>query len=119
VRDSLGLTYDVSFEVTQFDIIRNGWYSVNVTSYPDKIHEALAASLSVLRELAVNPVNAWELMRAKNTVITRWVGRQCVGVLGCGGGGGTYGGFEAWWGAQCAYLEGIECCFVRRCGRCW
>ena len=48
-----------------------GWFSVNVTSYPDKIHEALAASLAVLRELRASPVTARELMRAKRTLITR------------------------------------------------
>jgi len=48
-----------------------GWFSVNVTSYPDKIHDALAASLAVLRELRASPVTARELMRAKRTLITR------------------------------------------------
>ncbi|KAI8464353.1 MAG: LuxS/MPP-like metallohydrolase [Monoraphidium minutum] len=71
VRDSLGLTYDVSFEVMMFDRVRTGWFSVNVTSYPDKIHDALAASLAVLRELRGSPVTARELMRAKRTLITR------------------------------------------------
>ncbi len=37
VRDSLGLTYDVSFEVTLFDRIRQGWFMVHVTSHPDKV----------------------------------------------------------------------------------
>jgi hypothetical protein len=30
VRDSLGLTYDVSFAVNMFDMIRAGWFSVQV-----------------------------------------------------------------------------------------
>lgn len=51
-----------------------GWYSVNVTSYPDKIHDALAASLAVLRDLRASRVTARELMRAKRTLITRWGG---------------------------------------------
>uniref|UniRef100_A0A383WE33 Peptidase M16 N-terminal domain-containing protein n=1 Tax=Tetradesmus obliquus TaxID=3088 RepID=A0A383WE33_TETOB len=71
VRDSLGLTYDVSFEVTTYDRLRTGWFSVLVTSYPDRIHEALAASLAVLRELALSPVTPRELMRAKRTLMTR------------------------------------------------
>jgi hypothetical protein len=42
-----------------------------VTSYPDKIHEALAASLAVLRDIQVSPITPRELMRAKRTLITR------------------------------------------------
>lgn len=71
VRDSLGLTYDVSFEITTYDRLRTGWFSVCVTSYPDKIHEALAASLAVLRDIADSPITPRELMRAKRTLITR------------------------------------------------
>lgn len=74
VRDSLGLTYDVSFEVTLYDRLRAGWFSVHVTSYPDKIHDALAASLAVLRELKTSPITPRELMRAKRTLLTRWAG---------------------------------------------
>jgi hypothetical protein len=58
-------------QVTTYDRLRTGWFSVLVTSYPDKIHEALAASLAVLRELAVSPVTPRELMRAKRTLLTR------------------------------------------------
>jgi hypothetical protein len=58
-------------QVTTYDRLRTGWFSVLVTSYPDKIHEALAASLAVLRELAVSPVTPRELMRAKRTLMTR------------------------------------------------
>lgn len=71
VRDALGLTYDVSFTITMHDRIRTGWYNVNVTSYPDKIHEALEASLNVLRQVRTNPVTQRELTRAKRTVLTR------------------------------------------------
>ena len=71
VRDSLGLTYDVSFDLVVFDRVRSGWFSVSVTSYPEKIHDALAASLAVLRELRASPLTARELMRAKRTLITR------------------------------------------------
>jgi hypothetical protein len=59
-------------QVTTYDRLRTGWFSVLVTSYPDKIHEALAASLAVLRELAVSPVTPRELMRAKRTLLTRY-----------------------------------------------
>jgi hypothetical protein len=61
----------VALQVTTYDRLRTGWFSVLVTSYPDKIHEALAASLAVLRELAVSPVTPRELMRAKRTLLTR------------------------------------------------
>lgn len=53
VRDTLGLTYDVSFEVTMFDRVRTGWFSVHVTSDPGKIYDALNASIAVLRDVAV------------------------------------------------------------------
>lgn len=71
VRDALGLTYDVSFEVTMFDRVRTGWYSVHVTSHPDKIYDALNASVAVLRDIAVNPINRRELTRARTTLLTR------------------------------------------------
>ncbi|KAG1670958.1 hypothetical protein FOA52_011393 [Chlamydomonas sp. UWO 241] len=71
VRDTLGLTYDVSFEVTLFDRVRAGWYSVHVTSHPDKIYDALNASVAVLRDIAVSPINRRELERARTTTITR------------------------------------------------
>lgn len=37
VRDSLGLTYDVSFELSLFDRLSLGWYVVSVTSTPAKV----------------------------------------------------------------------------------
>lgn len=40
VRDTLGLTYDVSFELALYDRLRTGWFSVNVTSQPNKIDQA-------------------------------------------------------------------------------
>jgi hypothetical protein len=49
---------------------------VLVTSYPDKIHEALAASLAVLRDIGDSPITPRELMRAKRTLLTRWVARR-------------------------------------------
>lgn len=47
VRDSLGLTYDVSFEVTLFDRIRQGWFMVHVTSHPDKVRRSLGGACRV------------------------------------------------------------------------
>lgn len=37
VRDSLGLTYDVSFELSLFDRLKLGWYVISVTSTPGKV----------------------------------------------------------------------------------
>ncbi|XP_058107669.1 uncharacterized protein LOC131251155 isoform X1 [Magnolia sinica] len=37
VRVSLGLTYDVSFELSQFDRLKLRWYVVSVTSTPGKV----------------------------------------------------------------------------------
>jgi hypothetical protein len=71
-------TYYVGFvhQVTTYDRLRTGWFSVLVTSYPDKIHEALAASLAVLRDVGVSSITPRELMRAKRTLLTRWGGRR-------------------------------------------
>lgn len=51
--------------------VRAGWFSVDVTSHPDKIHDALAASVSVLRDVKVSAINKRELSRAKITLLTR------------------------------------------------
>ena len=37
VRDALGLTYDVSFELSLFDRLRGGWFVCHVTSTPQKV----------------------------------------------------------------------------------
>ncbi|KAK9810226.1 hypothetical protein WJX72_007002 [[Myrmecia] bisecta] len=71
VRDALGLTYDVSFELSLFDRLNAGWFVVNVTSTPQKIQEALEASLRVLRTVGTSRITPRELQRAKRTVITR------------------------------------------------
>ena len=46
-----------------FDRIRTGWFSVHVTSHPDKIFDALNASVAVLREVGISPINRRELAR--------------------------------------------------------
>ena len=71
VRDSLGLTYDVSFELSNFERLVGGWYLLSVTSMPEKIDEAAAASLRVLRGLALRRVTTRELDRARRTLLTR------------------------------------------------
>jgi hypothetical protein len=37
VRDALGLTYDVSFELSLFDRLKAGWFVISVTSTPAKV----------------------------------------------------------------------------------
>lgn len=54
-----------------FDRVRLGWYSVHVTSHPDKIYDALNASIAVLRDIAVSPINRREVARARTTLLTR------------------------------------------------
>ncbi|KAE9450976.1 hypothetical protein C3L33_17140, partial [Rhododendron williamsianum] len=49
VRDSLGLTYDVSFELNLFDRLKLGWYVISVTSTPGKVYKAVDACKNVLR----------------------------------------------------------------------
>lgn len=71
VRDALGLTYDVAFELTVFERIDSGWFFVTVTSTPEKIHEAREASLNVLLNVATQRITPRELQRAKRTLLTR------------------------------------------------
>ena len=71
VRDALGLTYDVSFELSLYDRLRTGWFLCHVTSTHAKIDEALDASVRVLRSLPMQRVTPRELLRAKRTVLTR------------------------------------------------
>jgi hypothetical protein len=37
VRDTLVLTYDVSFEMSLFDRLKGGWFVISVTSTPEKV----------------------------------------------------------------------------------
>ncbi|KAJ8774389.1 hypothetical protein K2173_011638 [Erythroxylum novogranatense] len=71
VRDSLGLTYDVSFELSLFDRLNLGWYVISVTSTPSKVHKAVDACKSVLRGLHSNKIAQRELDRAKRTLLMR------------------------------------------------
>lgn len=45
--------------------------AAQVTSYPDKIYDALYASVSVLRELRTSIITDRDLQRAKRTLLTR------------------------------------------------
>ncbi|KAL4650562.1 hypothetical protein ACB092_01G096000 [Castanea dentata] len=71
VRDSLGLTYDVSFELNLFDRLKLGWYVISVTSTPGKVHKAVDACKSVLRGLHSNQITPRELDRARRTLLMR------------------------------------------------
>mmetsp|Transcript_39203 Transcript_39203/g.47468 ORF Transcript_39203/g.47468 Transcript_39203/m.47468 type:complete len:1112 (+) Transcript_39203:2-3337(+) len=71
VRDALGLTYDVSFEMRMFERLESGWFVLAVTSMPSKIDDALAASLRTIRALRTQPIRKSELDRARRTLLTR------------------------------------------------
>ncbi|KAK6914416.1 Peptidase M16, C-terminal [Dillenia turbinata] len=71
VRDSLGLTYDVSFELSLFDRLKLGWYVISVTSTPGKVYKAVDACKNVLRGLHSNKIALRELDRAKRTLLMR------------------------------------------------
>ncbi|KAL0429662.1 UNVERIFIED_CONTAM: Stromal processing peptidase, chloroplastic [Sesamum radiatum] len=71
VRDSLGLTYDVSFELNLFDRLNLGWYVISVTSTPGKVHKAVDACKNVLRGLLSNRIAPRELDRARRTLLMR------------------------------------------------
>lgn len=71
VRDTLGLTYDVSFEMSLFDRLKGGWYVISVTSTPAKVKSAVDASLKVLQGLRENPISKRDLDRARRTLMMR------------------------------------------------
>ncbi|MCL7025364.1 hypothetical protein MKW94_015068 [Papaver nudicaule] len=71
VRDSLGLTYDVSFELNLFDRLNLGWYVISVTSTPGKVYKAVDACKNVLRGLHSSKIALRELDRAKRTLLMR------------------------------------------------
>lgn len=71
VRDSLGLTYDVSFELSLFNRLNLGWYVISVTSTPSKVFKAVDACKSVLRGLHNSRIVQRELDRAKRTLLMR------------------------------------------------
>ncbi|XP_062178584.1 stromal processing peptidase, chloroplastic-like isoform X2 [Phragmites australis] len=71
VRDSMGLTYDVSFELNLFDKLDLGWYVIAVTSTPSKVHKAVDACKSVLRGLHSSRIVERELDRAKRTLLMK------------------------------------------------
>ncbi|GKE11453.1 stromal processing peptidase chloroplastic, partial [Tanacetum coccineum] len=71
VRDSQGLTYDVSFELNLFDRLNLGWYVISVTSTPGKVHRAVNACKGVLIGLHSKRIAEHELDRAKRTMLMK------------------------------------------------
>ncbi|KAE9596484.1 Stromal processing peptidase [Lupinus albus] len=71
VRESLGLTYHVSFALNLFDRLKLGWYVIPVTSTPGKVHKAVDACKNVLRGLRSNKITERELDRAKRTLLMK------------------------------------------------
>lgn len=68
VRDSLGLTYDVSFELSLFDRMPSGWFHVNVTSTPQVRAAAAAASW-----LLDTPPRIWSHRKRSHAwLVERW-----------------------------------------------
>ena len=80
VRETLGLTYDVSFDLGTYDRLRHNYYCIHVTSTPDKIRQAVTASANVLRSFYSSPVQQRELLRAQRTVLTRHESDLKVGI---------------------------------------
>ncbi|KAH9302963.1 hypothetical protein KI387_014546, partial [Taxus chinensis] len=71
VRDSLGLTYDVSFELNLYDRLKFGWFVISVTSTPAKVNKAVDACKNVLRGVNSSRITQRELDRAKRTLLMR------------------------------------------------
>jgi len=71
VRDSLGLSYDCSFELSMFDRLEAGWYSCTVSAHPSKIQEAVDAAKGVLQGVRRRPISELELSTARRTLMRR------------------------------------------------
>jgi len=71
VRDSLGLSYDCSFELSMFDRLEAGWYSCTVSAHPSRIQEAVEAAKGVLQGVRKRPISEFELSTARRTLMRR------------------------------------------------
>lgn len=79
---------------------------MHVTSQPDKIHDALDASVRVLRDISGSPINRRELQRARTTLVSRhetelkdnsyWLGLLTHLQVRQGGAGKVYGLSATW-----------------------
>jgi len=71
VRDSLGLSYDCSFELSMFDRLEAGWYTCTVSAHPSRIMQAVNAAKGVLTGVRKRPISELELSTARRTLIRR------------------------------------------------
>jgi len=71
VRDSLGLSYDCSFELSLFDRLEAGWYTCTVSAHPARIAEAVDAAKGVLQGIKKRPISELELSTARRTLSRR------------------------------------------------
>jgi len=71
VRDSLGLSYDCSFELSMFDRLEAGWYTCTVSAHPSRIMEAVDAAKGVLMGVRKRPISELELGTARRTLARR------------------------------------------------
>jgi len=71
VRDSLGLSYDCSFELSMFDRLEAGWFTCTVSAHPARIMEAVNAAKGVLRGVRKRPISDLELSTARRTLTRR------------------------------------------------
>ena len=90
VRDTLGLTYDVSFEMHMHDRLGPGLFVISTTSTPDKIQVGLSSALSASDQgLAwALPLNGWppvccthRLQCAHAIRVQRRMACVCLGML--------------------------------------
>ena len=113
IRDSLNLTYDVTFDVGVSDMYQVAWWSVHVTSKPENIHKAVNASLDVLRGIATMRIMPYELERAKVTVLTKHDAdtKVCCLLLNLNGlgGFGQAGELSSASGAESMMCMGMMC----------
>jgi predicted Zn-dependent peptidase len=71
VRDSLGLSYDCSFELSMWDRLEAGWFTCTVSAHPSRIGEAVEAAKGVIQGVRKRPISEWELSTAKRTLMRR------------------------------------------------
>lgn len=71
VRDSLGLSYDCSFELSMLDRLEAGWYTCTVSAHPARIMEAVDAAKGVLMGVKKRPISELELSTARRTLTRR------------------------------------------------
>eukprot|EP00927_Polykrikos_kofoidii_P077199 TRINITY_DN74169_c0_g1_i1.p1 TRINITY_DN74169_c0_g1~~TRINITY_DN74169_c0_g1_i1.p1 ORF type:complete len:1468 (+),score=168.81 TRINITY_DN74169_c0_g1_i1:121-4524(+) len=71
VRDSLGLSYDCSFELSMLDSLEAGWFVCTVSAHPSRIGEAVEAAKGVLSGVRKRPISDLELGTARRTLLRR------------------------------------------------